>query len=475
MVSMVAEVNVRAIRMRFIILLATMATVLAGCMGGAQQAGGALQANQATDGYLERYHIAATSGLTGDIALRASSALPQSSIRFQRTSASRRSSHPSPAFLSLPPIEITNPSSFPITIPIFSFTLNVPCNIPPGTLFGATIVQINPRPAVVSPIKLGNATASGSKISFTSTTSVTLAPHTTYEILVATETSTSEVSFPVVPGSTTNLTSNAPAITSATTFNGLTFTYSSSTGASVYSAACFPAFANGKLVPFLQTVPLVGTPAFYCQLSTPGGAAVTFGQTVKFNVLSPPPDRSFFEPDGQPQGFACGVPTNNVSSCNVPQFSIPTTYQTFIVGNVQDLRLCVPAKLDVDCNNFGTDPQGGAVTKVRCCSQFQLLVADDPTYKPPTSPAQSWDGLFRMSYTPGVCVANPVPDTDHDGPPGYTDSQTGIGPAAELDLKMLAPGKCIITVTEDPGYILDDSNPNAPKPRSATIALTITS
>ncbi|HZY98670.1 MAG TPA: hypothetical protein VFE36_03785 [Candidatus Baltobacteraceae bacterium] len=459
--------------MRLTLFVAAVAMILTACGGPAEQAGGALQVNQATSTGVRYYHVTRSDGVAVDLAIRARSALPESSIGFQPIKESERALRPSRACPTVPPLQIFNPHSYPTTIELQSFTVQVHCALP-GTLFGASFVQIKPQPAVVSPIKLADATASNSKITFTPVAkSIMLAPRTRYEVLVVSETSTSAVAFPVVPGSTTNLTANAPAITSGPTFNGLTFKYSSSSGAATYSAACFPAFSDGVLEPFLQNVPLVGTPSFFCQLSTPNNAVVTFGQTVTFNVLSPPPDRALFEPDGQPQGFACGEPTNNASSCNVPQFSTPTTYQNFIVGNVQDLRLCFAAKLNTDCNTFGTDPQGGALTKLRCCGEFQLLVADDPTYKPPTSSAQPWDGLFRMSFTAGVCVPKVGPDADDDAPPGYSDNQKGIGPAAELDVKVLAPGTCTITVTEDSRYILDDGNPSAPKPRSATIALPV--
>jgi hypothetical protein len=472
------------LRVRCILLWFSFAIALAGCGGGAQQAGAplGLQTNQASVGAPHVYRVSSSGHVSGELAVRASRALPESSIRFRHVKGPARSSgitrsNSLPSCPSIPPIDIFNPFPFAITIQIQSFTVNVPCTVT-GMLFGASSFQINPQPAVVSPLKLGDATANGSTISFTpAVKTVTLQPHTTYEILVLQESSTSDVAFPVAPSSTTNLTANAPAITSGSTFNGLTFTYSTSSGSTFYSAACFEAFVNGQLVPFLQNVPLVGTPSFYCQLSTPNNAAVTFGQTVNFNVLAPPPDRAIFEPDGNPQGFACGLPANNASSCNVPQFSVPTTYQNFIVGNVQDLRLCAPATPDVDCNNFDSDPQGGSRTSVPCCREFQLLVADDPTYKPPTSSVQPWDGLFRMSLTPGICELSTKPDNDNgDAPPGYSDDgQKGVGPAAEFDIQPLAPGTCTITATEDSRYIIDDSNPANPVPRSATVAITVTS
>jgi hypothetical protein len=459
--------------MRLIALGGAMALAFAGCGGSEQQAGAGLAGLQASQPSvaLHTYHVA-RSGVSVDLHVRANTVLPNSSIRFQRSEKRARTTEQ--ACLSIPPIEIFNPRFVPITIGIPSFTVHLPC-ANTGMLFGATWTQIKPLPSVIAPLKIGDATAIRRAITFApGVQSVTLAPRTRYELIILPEQSTSDVAFPVVPSATTNLTANATDVTSGTTFNGLTFSYPNASGASSYSAACFPAFVNGQLASFLQNVALVGTPSFYCDLTTPFNAPVTFGQTVKFNVLSPPADRALFEPDGVPQGFACSAPSNNSSSCNVPQFSIPTTYQNFIVGNVQDLRSCVPVTSGVDCNGFGTDRQGGARTNVPCCREFQLLVADDPTYKPPASSLQPWDGLFRMTYTPGVCVASTGPDNDHDGPPGYSDSaQKGIGPAAEFDVALLASGTCTITVTEDSKYIIDDSNPSAPTPRSATITLTV--
>ena len=471
-----------AIRMRVITLTAALALAFAGCAGGDQQAGAGLQSAQPAAGAIRDYRVyhVKASGVSVDLGVRASRTLPDSSFRFQSAKGPGRAQKGARSLVghvcpSIPPIEILNPFPFPVTVYIASFTVRLPCTAS-GTLFGATLFQIKPQPQTISPIKLGDATANGYSITFTKAVkSVTLGAHTTYQILVLSETSTSDVAFPVVPSATTNLTANAPDVTSGTTFNGLTFSYPNASGSSNYSAACFPAFVNGQLAPALQNVALVGTPSFYCQLSTPNNAPVTFGQTVQFNVLSPPPDRAIFEPDGTPQGYACSEPANNASSCNVPQFSVPTTYQNFIVGNVQDLRICVPATPGVDCNGFGNDPQGGTRSKVSCCRAFQLLVADDPTYKPPASASQPWDGLFRMTYTPGVCQASTRPDNDNDGPPGYSDvGQTGVGPAAEFDIQPLAAGTCTVTATEDPKYIVDDSNPSMPGPRSVTVSVTIT-
>lgn len=468
-----------AIRTRLIILGAAAALALAGCGGAGgtaqQQANAGLQTNQA-GGVLHSYHVK-SSGLSADVEIRADKTLPDSSIHFHGDKAGKGSHHARstpPACPSVPPIDISNPFPFPITVNLVSFTVTLPCTA--TGLFGATFVQINPVPAVITPVKLGDATASGYSLTFTpAVTSFTLAPNTTYQILVLAEQSTSDVAFPVVPSATTNLTANAPNITSLPTFNGLNVSYPNASGVSSYSSACFPAFTNGQLAQFLQNIPLVGHPSFYCQITTPNNAPLTLGQTVNFTVLSPPADRAVFQPDGTTQGFACTAPANNASSCNVPQFTIPTTYQNFIVGNVQDLRICVPARPNVDCNGFGNNPQGGTRSSVPCCREFQLLVADDPTYAPPTSYLQPWDGLFRMVYTPGVCQASKRDNDNGKAPPGYSDDgQKGVGPAAEFDVRPLAAGTCTVTVSEDPKFILDDTNPNAPVPRSATVSVTIT-
>jgi hypothetical protein len=80
-----------------------------------------------------------------------------------------------------------------------------------------------------------------------------------------------------------------------------------------------------------------------------------------------------------------------------------------------------------------------------------------------------------MAYTPGVCQASRRDVDNGNAPPGYSDDQQkGVGPAAEFDVRPLAAGTCTVTVSEDPKFILDDTNPNAPVPRSAAVSITIT-
>ena len=367
---------------------------------------------------------------------------------------------------SFPTITISNPFDFPIHIRIVSFSVTLPC-APQQPLFGASFYQIQPQLPVVTPVKLGDATVKGRVVTFTPTVQAfTLAPKSTSQIVILPEASTSDVAFPVAPGSTTTLTANASNLPS-----GLNFQYQTASGGTTYSAGCFNAFdSNGHLVPPLQGIPLVGTPSFYCNV-TPASGNITFGNIVTFTITTPKPDRAIFEPDGNPQGFAC----TPASQCNVPAFSVPTTYQNFIAGNVQDLRLCAPATPSVDCNGVAGDPQGGSRTSVPARRPFQVLVADDPTYAPGTANAPvPWDGLFRMQLS-GACILSPAPDNNNgDTPPNYTDDeQKGVGPNAEFDVKPIGTGTCTITTSEDTRYIIDYSNPANPQPRTATLSVTV--
>lgn len=453
--------------------LAALLPLAASCSGGSSAVAPQTRAQQqsATAGAARTYDVSSADGSSATLVLRSNTALPASAIALHagESSDSTRLAPMKnrPACPPVPAIRLRNPFPFPISIDIDSFKVKLRCT-PQSPLFGATFYQVVPQPKVVSPVKLGDATISGRELFFKSTVDeITLQPGITYQITVLPESSVSDVAFPVAPGSTTNLTANAPNLPS-----GLQFTYSTSSGTSTYSVACFNAFtSSGTLDPALHGVPLVGIPSFFCHITPANNGSITFGQTVSFDIVKAKPDRAVFEPDGLAQGFECTL--NN--SCNVPQFSVPATYQNFIAGNVQDLRLCVPAKEDVDCNGVGSNPQGGKRTSVSKHGDFQLLVADDPTYKPGTPAAPvPWDGIFRMSFS-GPCKLNTGPDTpDGDQPPGYTDRQgTGIGPNAELDVTPTGSGTCSITATEDGRFITDYSDPQHPKPRSTTVSVSI--
>jgi hypothetical protein len=230
-------------------------------------------------------------------------------------------------------------------------------------------------------------------------------------------------------------------------------------------------------VPALQGVPLVGDPSLYCHVD-PGDSTITFGQITTFAIGSPSPDASIFELDGTAQGFACTAS----SQCNVPSFTVPT-FQNFIAGNVKDLQLCVPARVNTDCNNVGGSASPPPSERIVSAGRdFQLLVADDPTYKPGSMTAPvPWDGLFRILVN-GPCHLNTGPDHNNGdvppspfpGQPGYSDSdQNGVGPYSEFDVSTTGKGTCTITATEDTKYITDYSDPQHPKPRSTTVSVSI--
>ncbi|MGR4063878.1 MAG: hypothetical protein ACLQPV_00345, partial [Vulcanimicrobiaceae bacterium] len=375
------------------------------------------------------YTLPLSNGFSGTISLSAPNAPPNASLKIHavypavQTGPARSSKRMSPNTQACPPpptISLTNPFPFPIKIRLFSFTIHVPCT-PDGTLFGASFYQTAPQPSTVTSTKLGDATATGNTISFTPVVkSLTFPPMTTSAIAIRAETSTAEVALPVAPGSTTNLTSNAPSLPSA-----LSFQYTTSTGGTSYSSACFNAHdSSGNLVPALQGVPIAGTPSIYCNID-PGTSSITFGQVVKFFVAAPKPDASVFEFDGPSSAYLCT--NSSTAECDTPSFNVPT-YQNLIVANAKSLVLCVPVTEDTDCNNVNNSPTPPPATQtVRAGQAFQLLVADDPTYTPGSANAPvPWSGLFTLTFG-GQCKLDTGPDNDNgDVPPGYTDAnQTG--------------------------------------------------
>jgi hypothetical protein len=463
------------LRMRSPITFALLAFVVASCSGGDHQTSPPLESQpaQVSTQTPQTYQLSSAEGVRANFTIRASTALPDSAVTFENDStdapAGARRLNGQSNCPSIRPIRIKNPFQFPITIEIIGFTAVLPCT-PQESLFGVTFYQLVPQPTLISPTKLGDASAAGSKITFTpAVKDLTLPAQTVSQIVILPETSTASVAFPVAPGATTNLT---PVASNLPPGSGLNFTYSTATGESTYSAACFNAFNGNVLAQALQGVPLVGTPSFYCDITPANGSTTTFGQIVTFNITLSKTDGAIFEPDGQPQGFAC----SNSNSCNVPQFTVPTMYQRFISGNVQDLRLCAPAKVAIDCNGVSGDPQGGSRTTVSPDHDFRVLVADDPTYKPGTASAPvPWDGLFRLALT-GPCHICRSQNTNANRPPGYTyNNQEAVGPNADFEVVPTGTGSCVITASEDPKYIIDYSNPNNPQPRSAAIAITIQS
>lgn len=373
---------------------------------------------------------------------------------------------------TIPLIELQNIGTAPLILTIQSITLNVPCNVG-GTEFGMTAFSYIPQPAIEQSQKLGDASGAGTQIVIPSTQQVSIDPGTTKALAVLSEISTREVALPVFPGSTSVLTSNKqPDVPT-----DLSFFYSSGQGGSRFSTACFKGSPPG--------MPIVGTPSFYCHID-PGTSPITFGSTVKFTIGAPKFDRSVLGLDGPSKTFLCGLDATS-TPCNTPAFTVSnlsstTTYQNVIVGNVDDLRACVPATPDTDCNRLSSPaPATNSVSKK---SDFQLLVADDATYHPAAVPgAVPWDGLFRKLIMSGPCQfstatdATPdVPPSPTPGSPGYTDSdanQTAAGPYAELDVTPTGKGVCVIQIGEDPNFITDFSDPTNPKGRSVLVTVNI--
>lgn len=362
---------------------------------------------------------------------------------------------------SIPPIQLQNISSTQIVIVLKTITINVPCNVS-GQQFGVSAFQLIPQPAIVQSAKLGEAAGSGSQISFSSTQQITLPPMTTSEVTILSDPSGTEVALPVAPNSTSVLTSgkgsNIPT--------DLSFFYTSGQGASLYTTSCFP----GSQLPL--SVPRVGRPSFFCHFN-PGTSSITFGQLVKFYIGVPLVDRSVLGLDGPNTSFICGTASTS-TECDTSSFTVsntsPTAFQNVIVGNVDDLRACVPVTPDTDCNSL-TAPAPSTTTISHRVHDFELLVADDATYHPGAGP---WDGLFRHAVISGPCAFGTGPDSG-DGPPGYTDSNLqGPGPLAEFDITTSGTGVCTITVSEDPKFIIGDfSNPANPLGRSVQLSLTI--
>jgi hypothetical protein len=138
----------------------------------------------------------------------------QPAVGFQSAGGKRKSSCPST--LTIP---LYNPFWFAIVLDIDGFSIGLPCSVD-GTLFGVSFYQLQPVPATVTSLKVGDITAVGNKITFSSdVASITLPAHTETALTIAPEASTSEVAIPLAPGAgSTVLTSNAPSLPSTLSF-----------------------------------------------------------------------------------------------------------------------------------------------------------------------------------------------------------------------------------------------------------------
>jgi hypothetical protein len=139
------------------------------------------------------------------------------------------------------------------------------------------------------------------------------------------------------------------------------------------------------------------------------------------------------------------------------------------------MQLCVPVTQSTDCNGVNGNTKAPWTTTVKHGRDFQLLVADDPSYQPNLP---SWDGDFRISVVSGPCSVNGTAGDDtSDVPPHYNDANpTGVGPNAEYDISTTKTGQCVIKISEDPRYITDNTSGSIssnPPGRSATITVMI--
>ncbi len=392
--------------------------------------------------------------------------------------------HSCPATLTIP---LINPFRFPIVLNVDGFSLSLPCSVD-GTLFGVSFYQLEPAPPIASSLKVGDITAIGNSITFTSdVATITLPPRTETALSIIPEGSTAEVGIPFSSGGgTAMLTSNTAALP------GLTVAYNSGGGGgSLFSSGCAPAYTGTPpvLAAPLVGVPILGIPQFYCLLGTVDSATVGFGTTnVTFTIASPLPDLSFIGLDGPAGEYLCSPAPSGPITCSTSQFAVPTI-QNVIVGNVQDLQICLPASAEQNCNTTGNSATPApSTTGATVGNEVDVLVADDPTYVsvPPgtcTSPAIC--GGFYLATSGSTCVIDNGPDENGDAPPGYTDpggpqespkvsSGTSssaffpaVGPFTEFDIIPIAAGPCTITVTEHDG-------PAQPAPRSATLTLNVT-
>ena len=479
-------------RLRVLIYAVAIPIAMASCAGGGSQmpAPSTESGLPQAAGAVQTYDIKTPDGMTAAVTLHSNAALSNLTVAFKSQGAAQSTSRRSPmTVLSCPisPIILTNNSANAKTTVISSITVKLKCSL--QGLFGASFYQIIPSPTTVVPLKLGDATANGMTLTFTPSAnvdSVVLASRTSYQITILPETSTADVAFPVVPNAPATLTANASSFTS-----GLIFKYTTTSGGgTTYTVACQLASTNGILNPEIAGLPKVGKPKFFCDVSPADSPSLTFGQAGSssntFTINNPDPDRAVIVGDGTVQGFQCNA--NASPSCNAPTFVIgsssqggPPAFQRFISGNVQDLRACVPQSVFVDCNGVTGDTQGGSVTSVSGGREFEVLVADDPTYMPGTPAAPvPWTGKLYASVS-GACQLNTGPDLDTgDHPPLYTDGPVpAIGPNAEFDVNanfVTTTSTCTFSVTEDPtgAYITDlVDNPASPQPRSASITITV--
>ena len=400
-----------------------------------------------------------TQGLSGSITLRSTGSNATVKIGTEQPAASGRAT---PLSLGgcppVPPIVISNPFPFPITIAIDAFTVRLPCSVN-GLLYGASSYQSNPVPQTLVSTKLGDATGAGHTITFTPKVSqLTFPAKSALTISILPETSTAFAQLPAIANAATVLTSNAPAVP-----NSLSLSSPNVQGGATFQSACY--LPNDPAGPGLPGIHILGIASFYCVL-VPGqpGTSTTFGGQGSKDIVTfrlgpnAKPDASYVGLDGPPLYAAC-TPAAGGQVCDSVPFEIPV-YSKAIVGNVAALEACVPTVENADCNGVAGNPKAPSATNVPRDRDFQLLFADDPSYNAPNT----FGGVtLQVGGTSPSCTINIGPDANNDVPPGYADpapsagatpllaNYAGAGPYVEFDIKATTPGTCLLGVTEDTG------------------------
>jgi hypothetical protein len=521
--------GVRSLGVRSLLVVAVVAFAIAGCGGSNAPVAPTQGPPAAGDGLTSAVHtvpaalsatktayaIPMSGGYTASLSLHSAGATPgtkillgvqqpQTSIVSRMHGFSR--THNCPTTVTIP---LINPFRFAITLNVDGFSLTLPCSVN-GTLFGVSFYQLQPMPPITSSLKVGDITAVGNSISFSSdVATITLPPRTETALTIAPEGSTSEVALPLANSGTALLTSNAQTTPGPST---LALTYGSvGGGGSLFSSGCAPAFPDPShpnvIASPLAGVPILGIPQYFCTLGTVNSDTVAFGPSnVTFTIASPLPDLSFIGYDGPTSQFPCNQPSGSTTTCITPTFTVPTV-QNIIVGNALDLQICLPIVAETNCNSnadvFATP--GPSLTTATAGTELDVLVADDPSYKPP-SPAgppaflsscvpapPAICGSFKITTsgtadpsapTGLVCAVDNGSDENGDSPNNYTDPGgpqelpavsggnsnsaifPGVGPFSEIDIDTFGPGTCTVTVTEVDG-------PAQPF-RSASLSVTLT-
>lgn len=389
----------------------------------------------------------------------------------------------------IPEIQLVNNSANSFAVGLSTFTITVPCVVPATTALEATFFVLQPIPnnvvagqklAMSSNVQPNTPIAGSTTITFTPATGQTTfsVPAKSVSGIVALQVSSdptiaaAQVALPVIPNVTTDVTSSQHGLGT----DKLLFSYATSTGNPFYQAACFPGAPSPALAP-------VGRPKFYCNLDTAGTLDTVFAGTpgtpnTNSNVSfkeTVPLDASVLGLDGTLKTFSCQTSTvdsttqTQTATCASSQFTINHTggtsfYSNIIASNVNDIKVCTPASAGTDCN------AGAASATVikRPNGDFQLLVADDPTYHPVVG---QWTGLLTATIAGDGCVFSTSPTLPLPPPtstvsynaaaPAPTGGYAGAGPYVAFEFTPVKNSdSCTISVSEDKAYIQDANTGN---------------